>query len=195
MTRGETQWNAQATLWRDPAEAVSLHRAEAAIDRQLLGGKTTGDFWGLLQSLGITLLVGREYEHFVMALTVCAGRPFTTYMPLPHPSGIAVDRRSATVFIASTRNPNQIYTFRPLAGTLARKDRPQPETDERPLMPVEAMSGSINTCSSLSSGGTTARLARACGTSRYSAQAPLMVFQNRHPPRAPPHWACAAFRQ
>jgi uncharacterized protein (TIGR03032 family) len=138
MTRGETQWNAQATLWRDPAEAVSLHRAEAAIDRQLLGGKTTGDFWGLLQSLGITLLVGREYEHFVMALTVCAGRPFTTYMPLPHPSGIAVDRRSATVFIASTRNPNQIYTFRPLAGTLARKDRPQPETDERPLMPVEA---------------------------------------------------------
>jgi len=64
MTRGETQWNAQATLWRDPAEAVSLHRAEAAIDRQLLAGKTTGDFWGLLQSLGITLLVGREVTKF-----------------------------------------------------------------------------------------------------------------------------------
>ena len=40
--------------------------------------------------------------------------------------------------VASTRNPNQIYAFRPLAGTLARKDRPQPETDERPLMPVAA---------------------------------------------------------
>ncbi len=138
MTRSETQWSAQAALWCDPAEAVSLHRAEAAIDCRLLAGKTKGDFWGLLESLDITLLVGREYEHFVMALTVRAGRPFVTYMPLPHPSGIAVDRRSGTVFIASTRNPNQIYVFRPLAGTLARKDRPQLETDERPLMPVEA---------------------------------------------------------
>jgi uncharacterized protein (TIGR03032 family) len=138
MTRSGAQWNAQAALWRDPAEAVSLHRAETAIDRQLLAGKTAGDLWGLLESLGITLLVGREYEHFVMALTVRSGRPFTTYMPLPHPSGMAVDRQSATVFVASTRNPNQIYAFRPLAGTLARKDRPQPETDERPLMPVEA---------------------------------------------------------
>ncbi len=125
MTRDETQWVAQAALWRDPAEAVSLHRAEAAIDRQLLAGKTTGDFWDLLQGLGITLLVGREYEHFVMALTVRAGRPFTTYMPLPHPSGMAVDRQRATVFIASTRNPNQIYAFHPHGGTLARKDRPR----------------------------------------------------------------------
>jgi len=136
MTRA--QWNAQAALWRDPAEAVSLHRAGAAIDRRLLTGKTRGDFWGLLQSLDITLLVSREYEHFVMALTMRAGRPFVTHMPLPHPSGIAVDRRRGTVFIASTRNPNQIYRFRPLAGLLARKDRPQPGTDDRPLMPVEA---------------------------------------------------------
>ena len=134
MTRGQKQRSAQAALWRDPAAAI--HRAEAAIDRRLLAGKTSGDFWDLLQSLGITLLVGREYEHFVMALTVRAGRPFATYMPLPHPSGIAVDRRSGTVFIASTRNPNQIYAFRPLAGALTRKDRPQLETDERPLMPV-----------------------------------------------------------
>lgn len=139
MTPGPAQWNEQAALWRDPAEAVSLHRAEAAIDRRLLVGKTRGDFWGLLQSLGITLLVGREYEHFVMALTVRAGRPFATYMPLPHPSGIAVDRRRGTVFIASTRNPNQIYRFRPLAGMSARKDRPRLAIDERPLMPAAAL--------------------------------------------------------
>lgn len=132
----QPQWSAQ-TLWRDPAEAVSLH-AQAPIDRRLLAGKARGDFWDLLQGLGITLLVGREYEHFVMALTVRAGKPFATYMRLPHPSGIAVDRRRGRVFIASTRNPNQIYLFRPLAGMLARNDRPQPETGERPLMPVEA---------------------------------------------------------
>ena len=130
-----SQWSAQAALWRDPAAAVSLH-AQAPIDRRLLAGKARGDFWDLLQGLGITLLVGREYEHFVMALTVRDGKPFATYMPLPHPSGIAVDRRRGRVFIASTRNPNQIYLFRPLAGMLARKDRPQPETGDRPLMPV-----------------------------------------------------------
>jgi uncharacterized protein (TIGR03032 family) len=137
MTGGES-WNDHAARWRDPAEAVSLHRAEVAIDRRLLAGRTRGDFWGLLDRLGVTLLVGREYEHFVMALTVREGRPFTTYMPLPHPSGLAVDPRDGTVFIASTRNPNQIYRFRPLAGTLARRDRAPLPSGERPMMPVSA---------------------------------------------------------
>jgi uncharacterized protein (TIGR03032 family) len=125
-------------MWRDPAEAVSLHRAAAMIGRQSLTGKVKGDFWGLIEELGVTLLVGREYEHFVMALTVRAGRPLTTYMPLPHPSGIAVDAKRGDVFIASTRNPNQVYTLRPLATTLARKDRSPPAAAERPLMPVAA---------------------------------------------------------
>ena len=43
--------------------------------------------------------------------------------------------------------------------------------------------------------GIGARLARASGTSRYSAQAPLMVLPNRQPPSAPPHCECAPFRQ
>jgi uncharacterized protein (TIGR03032 family) len=138
MTRATTQWAAQRALWRDPAEAVSLHRADAAIDRRMLAGKASRDFWDLVASLDVTLLVGREYEHFVMALTVRRGRPHVTYMPLPHPSGIAVDPRHGTVYIASTRNPNQIYTFRPLAGMLARRDRAPLDGDERPLMPVAA---------------------------------------------------------
>jgi uncharacterized protein (TIGR03032 family) len=138
MTRAATQWAAQSALWRDPAEAVSLHRADAAIDRRMLAGKASRDFWGLVASLDITLLVGREYEHFVMGLTVRRGRPHVTYMPLPHPSGIAVDPRRGTVFIASTRNPNQIYTFRPLVGLLARRDRAPLDGDGRPLMPVAA---------------------------------------------------------
>jgi uncharacterized protein (TIGR03032 family) len=125
-------------MWRDPAEVVSLHRAAASFDHQLLTHKTTGDFWGLLQKLGITLLVSREYEHFVLALTVRSSRPFVTYMPLPHPSGIAIDRPRNEVFIASTRNPNQIFTFRPLVRILPRRDRPTLEPDEWPLMPVAA---------------------------------------------------------
>jgi uncharacterized protein (TIGR03032 family) len=130
------QWARQAAMWRDPAEAVSLHRAVAQIDRQALARKVKGDFWGLIEHLGITLLVGREYEHFVMALKVRDGQPHVTYMPLPHPSGIAVDTKRGDVFIASTRNPNQIYTFRPLAGMLPRKDRVPSRPNENPLMPV-----------------------------------------------------------
>jgi uncharacterized protein (TIGR03032 family) len=125
-------------MWRDPAEAVSLHRAAMKIDRQSLRGRVKGDFWGLIEEQGVTLLVGREYEHFVMALTVGAGRPLVTYMPLPHPSGIAVDAKRGNVFVASTRNPNQIFTLRPLVATLARKDRLRPTAEERPLMPVAA---------------------------------------------------------
>lgn len=127
MTVHRAQWERHARMWRDPADVLSLHEAAAGIDRQLLKSRTKGDFWGLLQSLRITLLVSREYEHFVMALTVRDGRPFATFMPLPHPSGIVIDRRRSDVFIASTRNPNQILTFRPLRAT---------QSGERPLMPV-----------------------------------------------------------
>jgi uncharacterized protein (TIGR03032 family) len=137
MTQRSTQWAAQGALWRDPAQAVSLHRADA-IDRRMLAGKASRDFWDLVADLDVTLLVGREYEHVVMALSVRRGRPRVTYMPLPHPSGIAVDPRRGTVFIASTRNPNQVYTFRPLAGMLARQDRAPLDGDARPLMPVAA---------------------------------------------------------
>jgi uncharacterized protein (TIGR03032 family) len=134
--RDRPQWSRQAALWRDPAQAVSLHRAGAAVSREMLAGKVKGDFWGLIEQLGVTLMVGREYEHVVMALAARGGRPHVTYMPLPHPTGIAVDAKRGTVFIASTRNPNQIYTFRPLAGLLPRKDRAPSQPDDNPLMPA-----------------------------------------------------------
>jgi uncharacterized protein (TIGR03032 family) len=127
MTDRHAQWERHAALWRDPAEVISLHAAAAGIDKRLLAGTTRGDFWGLLQALRVTLLVSREYEHFVMGLAVRDGRPYVTFMPLPHPSGIAIDRGRDRLFIASTRNPNQIFSFRPVGG-----DR----CEDNPLMPV-----------------------------------------------------------
>ena len=56
--------------------------------------------------------------------------------------------------------------------------------DSAPLNPVEAMSASSTTCSSVSSSGIFARFAWAFGTSRYSACAPLIVLPNRQPPIA-----------
>ena len=64
-----------------------------------------------------------------------------------------------------------------------------------PDSPVEKMSGHSTTSSSRRSSGIGARLARASGTSRYSAQAPLIVLPKRHPPTPPPHCEWTPFRQ
>jgi len=64
-----------------------------------------------------------------------------------------------------------------------------------PLNPVEKMSGHNKTSSSVNDSGIGARLARASGTSRYSAHAPLIVLPNRQPPSGPPHCDRASFRQ
>jgi uncharacterized protein (TIGR03032 family) len=57
----------------------------------------------------VTLLVSREYEHLLLAMRCDERGPSVTYLPLPHPSGLAVDRRRGLVHVASTRNPNQVY--------------------------------------------------------------------------------------
>jgi uncharacterized protein (TIGR03032 family) len=59
-------------------------------------------------------------------------------MPLPHPSGIAVDRSRSEVFIASTRNPNQVFSFRPLSAILPRGERAKRKTVGQPLMPASS---------------------------------------------------------
>jgi hypothetical protein len=64
-----------------------------------------------------------------------------------------------------------------------------------PERPVEKMSGHNTTSSSVRPDGMGARLAFASGTSRYSAQAPLMVLPNFQPPNAPPHCEDDPFRQ
>jgi hypothetical protein len=84
----------------------------------LLRFRTSGSWWETLDAAGITLLVTREYEHLVVALTVARGRPLVSYLPLPHPSGVAVDRRRDVVHVASTRNPNQIYDLVPVNDLL-----------------------------------------------------------------------------
>ena len=48
-----------------------------------------------------------------MSMSVVDGRPDISFLPLPHPSGVAVNRRTRTLYVASTRNPNQIFSLRP----------------------------------------------------------------------------------
>jgi uncharacterized protein (TIGR03032 family) len=104
-------WARHDLDWRHPAEVVSPWRAAARVDRELLAGTARGDWWDVLADSRATLLVTREYEHLVMALTAARARPRVTYWPMPHPSGLAIDRRRGVLYVASTRNPNQVYTF------------------------------------------------------------------------------------
>ncbi len=73
-----------------------------------------GDFWGLLDDLGIALVVTREYEHLIVLLGGDGGRPWQSAMPIPHPSGAFVSSRDGMLVVSSTRVPNQLFWFEPL---------------------------------------------------------------------------------
>lgn len=107
-------WQAHTTEWRDPAQIVSQWREASRIDPGMLAWRVSGAFWEVLGELGITLLVTREYEHLLFALAAPASSPSVSFMGLPHPSGMVADRDRHLVHVASTRNPNQVYSLGPV---------------------------------------------------------------------------------
>lgn len=129
----ESMWARHSAEWRDTAQVASQWADAARVDPGLLRSRVRGDWWDIIDSLSITLFVTREYEHLVMALTVDRGVPRATFLPLPHPSGIAVNRTSGELFVASTRNPNQVFVYRPVRRLLARTDM-DPVSDARATM-------------------------------------------------------------
>jgi uncharacterized protein (TIGR03032 family) len=124
--------------WRDPACVVAQWADVGRPDPALLQAETIGPWWDIIAEDGVTLLVSREYEHTVLALSVVKGMPAISLLSLPHPSGIVFDPARGEVHIASTRNPNAVYTLRPAAGLLARSDLQDIGDPGRPLMPVAA---------------------------------------------------------
>ena len=133
--------------WRDPADVVSGWEGAGNVDPALLRYRTSGRFWDCLESAALTLIVTREYEHLVIALTVSRGRPVVSYLPLPHPSGLAVDRRQNIVHVASTRNPNQIFDLAPVSELMPRADVKKGAPRRPTLMPTRArmLPGSLYT--------------------------------------------------
>lgn len=97
---------------RSPADVVPLPVERPLAHHERLAYTTTGAWWDVLGRLGIRLLVSREYEHLLVCVGLDdRGRPEVSYLPLPHPSGIAADRDSGAVWVALTRNPNQVLTL------------------------------------------------------------------------------------
>jgi uncharacterized protein (TIGR03032 family) len=134
----ETLHAAHDRAWRSP-RAVAAHWAGAdQVDPRLLVCDERGAFWATLAERGLTLLVTREYEHLVIALHPGRREPLVSYLPLPHPSGLAVDRRRGVVHVACTRNPNQIVELVPARGMRAPGARAPQALADRPLVPAVA---------------------------------------------------------
>ncbi len=124
--------------WRDPAAVASQWAEAGAIDHRLFGYRVHGAWWQTLAEAGVTLLVTREYEHLLIALRAGRRGPRVTYMPMPHPSGVAVDRRRGVVHVASTRNPNQVYDLMPVTALSSADDGPMSLGEAGPLVPVRS---------------------------------------------------------
>jgi uncharacterized protein (TIGR03032 family) len=134
----DAAWAQQHAEWREPGEALSLWQGAAEVDPRLFAFTVSGDWWEALAATGRTLLVSREYEHLLLALTVTSGGPRISFMPLPHPSGIAVDEHRRTVYVASTRNPNQIFDLQPVNGAGPQGNVADERRVEHPLVPVRS---------------------------------------------------------
>lgn len=118
---------AESAAWRNPETVVGLWDQTQPLPPALLAHRVSGDWWSLLAEAGITLLVTREYEHLAMGLSCEGTRPRITYARVPHPSGVAVDRRRRRVYLASTRNPNQVLEWAAADGS-----------GGQPLLPVRS---------------------------------------------------------
>jgi uncharacterized protein (TIGR03032 family) len=131
----QQRFDAQGNEWRDPLQVVA-QCADAAVPHDELRATATGAWWSILEQAGTVLIVTREYEHLVLAITA-ASRPRISYVRLPHPSGIAFDASAGRLYVVSTRNPNQLYEFGAVEGILARGDVPAKRpTVSRPLVPT-----------------------------------------------------------
>jgi uncharacterized protein (TIGR03032 family) len=131
-------WARHHAEWRAPAQIASQWKEAMDVDPRLLAYQTSGAWWEILAEARVTLVVTREYEHLVMALRADQHGPELSYLCVPHPSGLAVDRRRGVAYLASTRNPNQIYDLAPVTEPTLCAEKVRRPMEERPLIPISS---------------------------------------------------------
>jgi len=131
-------WRRDNARWRDPAATASLWSEAGKVEASALRGKFSGDWWEIIRERKITLIAAREYEHFLTAFSYAKDKTQVSYFSLPHPSGLAFDRTNSTLYAASTRNPNQIFVFRPVSSLHGRLDAESADISGNPLLPVKS---------------------------------------------------------
>ncbi|OIP00483.1 MAG: hypothetical protein AUJ98_08045 [Bacteroidetes bacterium CG2_30_33_31] len=102
----------QNLLFRNPQDIAGVDIHNNSVLSKSLKYNCDDGFMKLLNSLNITLLISREYEHLLLGISSDGENLKQTYYPLAHPSGIAVDNNNNTIYVASTRNPNKIVEFK-----------------------------------------------------------------------------------
>jgi len=134
----DSMWARHSADWRDAAQVSSQWREAANVDSRLLQSRATGGWWAIVERLGVTLFITREYEHLAIAASAHAGRRRLSFFPIPHPSGLVADRDRRRLYVASTRNPNQVFVFKPAISVMERRERRTSTGKGLPLMPVSA---------------------------------------------------------
>jgi hypothetical protein len=111
-------WRAHAIEWRRSGADREPVARRGRRRRAFAGHASVARLVGAACAARRHVVRQPRYEHLMMALSVRSGRPRVSYMAIPHPSGVAADRRTRKLHVASTRNPNQVYTLAPAAGML-----------------------------------------------------------------------------
>lgn len=125
----------QSEALRDPAQVICGTYEQHGILPQSLEYNLRGKFLALLEKLNITLLVTREYEHLVIALNAKKGKLYQSFLHLPHPNGIVVDKKKNKVYIASTRSPNQIIELGLVNKLMKRDSHNETAKEQNVLVP------------------------------------------------------------
>ena len=111
-------WNKHGRALRRAHELFAGSFTTSGITNATLSFAAETTFVHLLKKFGITLLASREYENLLIALSPSGDTITQTFFHLPHPSGIAVT--DSRVYVAATRNPNQIIEFLPTKKGFSR---------------------------------------------------------------------------
>lgn len=137
LSRLYQSWEKLDKELRDPNEALGAWADLRDVGVEQMEYRITGPWWDVIQELDLVILITREYEHLLMAISYDKKTgPDISIIRMPHPSGLVVDMQRNRVCVACTRNPNQIYELKPVNSLMARYDMVDQTPVGRPLIPT-----------------------------------------------------------
>ncbi|MCS6818581.1 MAG: DUF4915 domain-containing protein [Chitinophagales bacterium] len=125
----------QQKALRHPCEVICGNPFFNGLSGESLLYNTYGNFADILYRSNITLLITREYEHLVLALHATKKGITQSFLHLPHPNGIAVNRKKNRVYVASTRNPNKIVELSVVSNLIHRSEMNHIKRHDKLLTP------------------------------------------------------------
>lgn len=138
MSKKDEIYLNQSNAARNPLQIISNDVKDLGITNQSLKFKASEKFNYILEKLNISLLVSREYENMIIALNAVNNEIKQSFFPIAHPSGMVYNNNENSLFIASTRNPNQLIEFKNNSSFLNRLEDKTKINDDNFLFPVRS---------------------------------------------------------